>query len=136
QRSERKEVTAFLDRVRKIVFLGTPHTGSSLATISDKARCILTNSEVTQSLKKNDPHLVSLKQWYKNWSFNNGIQNLALMEDRPTTYGWWIFRKSFWVVDPESAEAGVKEDSIMVDADHYSICKPESKDSEVYRHLS
>jgi len=136
QRSERKDVSSFLTRVKKIVFLGTPHTGSSLATLSDKARVLLTNSGVTQSLKKNDPHLVGLKNWYKNWSVNYGVQNLALMEDRPTTYGWWIFKKSVWVVEPDSADPGVKEDPIMVDADHYSICKPETKESEVYRHVS
>lgn len=136
QRSERKDVSSFLIRVKKIVFLGTPHTGSSLATLSDKARIVLTNSGVTQSLKKNDPHLVGLKSWYKNWSADHGVQNLALMEDRPTTYGRWIFKKSVWVVDPDSADPGVKEDPIMVDADHYSICKPDTKQSEVYRHIS
>ncbi|WP_305812124.1 esterase/lipase family protein [Photobacterium leiognathi] len=136
QRSEREEVSSFLMRVRKTVFLGTPHTGSSLATLSDKARIVLTNSGVTQSLKKNDPHLVGLKNWYKHWSANHGVQNLALMEDRPTTYGWWIFKKSVWVVEPDSADPGVKEDPIMVDADHYSICKPDTKESEVYRHVS
>ncbi|WP_305830524.1 esterase/lipase family protein [Photobacterium leiognathi] len=136
QRSEREEVSSFLMRVKKTVFLGTPHTGSSLATLSDKARIVLTNSGVTQSLKKNDPHLVGLKNWYKHWSANHGVQNLALMEDRPTTYGWWIFKKSVWVVEPDSADPGVKEDPIMVDADHYSICKPDTKESEVYRHVS
>lgn len=136
QRSEREEVSSFLIRVKKIVFLGTPHTGSSLATLSDKARIVLSNSGVTQSLKKNDPHLVELKSWYKNWSADHGVQNLALMEDRPTTYGWWIFKKSVWVVEPDSADPGVKEDPIMVDADHYSICKPDTKESEVYRHVS
>ncbi len=136
QRSEREEVSSFLIRVKKIVFLGTPHTGSSLATLSDKARIVLTNSGVTQSIKKNDPHLVGLKNWYKHWSANHGVQNLALMEDRPTTYGWWIFKKSVWVVEPDSADPGVKEDPIMVDADHYSICKPHTKESEVYRHVS
>ncbi|KKX72286.1 esterase/lipase family protein [Vibrio parahaemolyticus] len=136
QRSEREDVSSFLIRVKKIVFLGTPHTGSSLATLSDKARIVLTNSGVTQSLKKNDPHLVELKSWYKNWSANHGVQNLALMEDRPTTFGWGIFKKSIWVVKPDSADPGVKEDPIMVDADHYSICKPDTKESEVYRHVS
>ncbi|WP_225310991.1 hypothetical protein [Vibrio fortis] len=38
QRSEREEVSSFLSRVKKIVFLGTPHTGSSLATFSDRLR--------------------------------------------------------------------------------------------------
>ena len=136
QRSVREEVSSFLIRVKKIVFLGTPHTGSSLATLSDKARFILTSSGVTQSLKKNDPHLVGLKTWYKHWSAEHGVQNLALMEDRPTTYSWWIFKKSVWVVEPESADPGVKEDPIMVDADHYSICKPDTKESEVYKHVS
>ncbi|CZF83354.1 esterase/lipase family protein [Grimontia marina] len=136
QRSEREDVSSFLIRVKKVVFLGTPHTGSSLATLSDKVRIVLTNSGVTESLKKNDPHLVGLKNWYKNWSANYGVQNLALMEDRPTTYSWWIFKKSVWVVEPDSADPGVKEDPIMVDADHYSICKPDTKESEVYRHVS
>lgn len=136
QRSEREEVSSFLSRVKKIVFLGTPHTGSSLATLSDRLRVILTNSGVTQSLKKNNPHLIELKSWYKNWSADQGVQNLALMEDRPTTFTYGFIKKSIWVVEPDSADPGVKEDPIMVDADHYSICKPHTKGAEVYRHVS
>ncbi|WP_274007512.1 esterase/lipase family protein [Vibrio parahaemolyticus] len=136
QLTERSDAKAFLKRVRKVVFLGTPHTGSSLATLSDRLRVVLTNSGVTQSLKKDDPHLVDLKRWYKNWSVENGIQNLALMEDRKTVFKWGPFRKSVWVVESDSADPGLKEDAIMVDADHFQICKPKSKSSEVYRHIS
>jgi pimeloyl-ACP methyl ester carboxylesterase len=135
QPSKRVEVNAFLDRVTKIVFLGTPHTGSSLATLSGKFGLFVTSSGVTKSLLKSDPHLVELKSWYKNWASERRIQNLALMEDRPTTFGKGIFKKNIWVVKPDSADPGVEENAVMVESDHFNICKPQTKESEVYRHI-
>jgi hypothetical protein len=53
------EAKAFLDSVKGIVFIATPHTGSIQATLLDKLRLIAWPSASTVDLVKNMPTCVS-----------------------------------------------------------------------------
>jgi triacylglycerol esterase/lipase EstA (alpha/beta hydrolase family) len=62
------EAKGFLDSVKGIVFIATPHTGSIQATLLDKLRLIAWPSASTVDLIKNNANLRDLNVWYRNWS--------------------------------------------------------------------
>jgi triacylglycerol esterase/lipase EstA (alpha/beta hydrolase family) len=128
QSYQRNNISNFIKRVRKIAFLATPHSGSSLASISNVFRIFFKPSLATRSLLNGDPNLRDLNNWYKGWSVKHGIENLALME---TELLEWGPLKAI-IVKPSSADPGLYTQAIPVDANHYTICKPDNRDSEIY----
>ena len=55
----RTEAADLIQRVTKVAFLATPHTGSGLAVWSDRLRILIRPSAATSSLLRNDPNLRS-----------------------------------------------------------------------------
>jgi hypothetical protein len=117
----------FVRRVSRIVFLGTPHRGAHLATWAGILRMLVRPSAATRGLMRNDPNLRGLLQWFRGYAFDNGIATRTLTETRRT----WFFT----VVPPDSADAGLLSDPIPLDADHFGIASPASRDSQVYGHV-
>jgi hypothetical protein len=125
----RSEVQQFITQVRKVAFLGTPHLGSKFASASDFFRSITRPSKATAAMTVGDPYLIDLNNWYKKWSTYQGTSHLVLIESELTKIAWkWKEQ----IVSPISADPGLKETAIPVDADHESICKPPNKESEIY----
>lgn len=126
---------SFLQRVRKVAFLGTPHRGASLADLLRWLGPFARHSSSTADLVRNDANLRELNLWYRQYCRDHGIQNLVLTE------GWSILKNIPLLVDlsfvvrPDSADPGVFEAPIPVDANHISIAKPQDRNAEVYRHV-
>jgi len=125
---QRKEFSDFIDRVRRIVFLATPHSGSDQASLGDKFRFFIRPSAATTCLVRNAPNLRELNNWYRLWVTHQGIAHLILTETRS-------IRIAGMVVKPDSSDPGLPSLSIPIDADHVTICKPSGRDSEIYRHV-
>ncbi len=119
----------FISRVRKVAFLATPHSGANLGSIARFARIIIRPSSSTDSLARRDPELRGLNTWYRSWSHSNDIYHLTLVESEPTKLFGPL--KTI-IVDSETGDPGLLSDPIPVDADHGTICRPASRDSEVY----
>ena len=115
----------FLRNVNRIAFLGTPHFGSGHARTADLLRIFVWPSAATASLVRNDPNLRNLNNWYRGWAAERNIAHLVLAETKPLP-------ALGLVVPPDSSDPGLKTRVIPVEADHFSICKPRSRDSEVY----
>ena len=131
-----QRVSAFLDRVRRVAFLGTPHRGAFLASLS-KALSLLTRpSAATSDLILGAPQLRDLNYWYRHYSRNNGIGNLILAEGRPMNlFGISLPTAVGKVVSVDSADAGLPDTPIVVDENHASISKPLARNAEVYVHI-
>lgn len=125
QLQDREDLYSFSQRVSKIVFLATPHLGSGLASAGDKLRVLIRPSVATSSLVRNDANLRALNNWYRSWSRNQKKHHLILMETKP-------YKVFGMIVKPDSADPGLSEETIPVEEDHESICKPESTTSQVY----
>ena len=126
----------FLRRVKRVVFLGTPHKGSLLATISKHLQLLVRPSDATRDLLPDGSLLRDLNYWYRQFSQNNSIQNLILAEGRPLSLLGIPIPKSLGItVSIDSADAGLPTIPITVDETHKGICKPASKDAEVYIHV-
>lgn len=127
----------FLSRVRRIAFLGTPHRGAVLANIATSLRVFLLRpSAATRDLLLGSPQLKELNRWYRKKSKDNGIEHLVLAEGRPERVcGFNLPNTIGKVVWSDSADPGLSELSITVDESHTTICKPASREADVYVHL-
>jgi tetratricopeptide (TPR) repeat protein/pimeloyl-ACP methyl ester carboxylesterase len=124
--TDRAEASSFIERVRKVAFLATPHAGSDLAGWGDRLRVLVQPSAATRSLLRNDQHLRDLNLWYRRWARQRGIDHLILTETKTTSLFGMI-------VKPDSSDPGLSSDPIPIDTDHIDIAKPVNRKSEVYQ---
>jgi tetratricopeptide (TPR) repeat protein len=117
------EAQAFVESVKGIVFIATPHSGSEHASLLDKLRLITWPSASTLDLVKNNANLRDLNVWYRNWS--SAIRHKVFYEVRGTSAGV--------VVTADSGDPGLLHvDPVAIDADHLTICKPADARDLVY----
>ena len=121
----------WLSRVRRIVFLATPHRGSFYSTIMATMPFALA-TEAIHDLRFNAPQLDELNSWFRKFVQHNELAVLNLAEGRRTRLLGILLVK---VVTSDSADAGLVDKPIIVDADHKTINKPRSRESEVYRSI-
>jgi pimeloyl-ACP methyl ester carboxylesterase len=140
---------------RLVMFLATPHTGSSMARLAENvldvkrlvvsglvstvewlpiswgakaiARWAVQRGPFTKALERGDPYLEDLAAWYRHNAPQIGIETKAYYENTR--------RKGVAiVVDKESANPGVSGvEAIPLDADHSSICKPDTRNEHYQR---
>lgn len=125
---DRTDALNFIQRVRRVAFLATPHSGSGHATFLDRGRIFFLPSQATASLVRNDPNLKDLNNWYREWSNRTDVKHLILAENESLS----ILGK---IVPSQSADPGLKERSVLTDADHLSICKPSNKSADIYQFI-
>ncbi len=140
---------------RLVVFLATPHTGTSMAKLAEAvpavsamltsgllstvewlplngfirmlARRAIQRGRFTSALESGDPYLEDLGTWYRHNALQIGIESRAYYENTKT-------RGIAVVVDKASANPGVSGvEAIALDADHVSICKPIGRDENYKR---
>jgi pimeloyl-ACP methyl ester carboxylesterase len=124
--TDRAAALSFIERVRKVAFLATPHVGADLAGWGDRLRVFIRPSAATRSLLRNDSHLRDLNLWYRRWSKQRGIDHLILTETKTTS----VFGM---IVKPDSSDPGLSSEPIPIDTDHINIVKPASRESETYQ---
>jgi hypothetical protein len=118
------DLAELVQRISRVMFLGTPHLGADLATWAGILRLIVRPSSATKGLSRNDPNLRGLNQWFRRYAPEHGIATRTLTESRRTRFGL--------VVKPDSADPGLPAPAIPADSDHFGIASPKSKDSEIY----
>jgi tetratricopeptide (TPR) repeat protein/pimeloyl-ACP methyl ester carboxylesterase len=124
--TDRAEALSFIDRLRKVAFLATPHVGADLAGWGDRLRVLVRPSAATRSLLRNDSHLRDLNLWYRRWARQHAIDHLILTETKTTS----VFGM---IVKPDSSDPGLSSDPVPIDTDHMAIAKPVNRESEVYQ---
>ncbi|MEH2223374.1 AAA-like domain-containing protein [Nostoc sp.] len=121
--------TAVIKQTKGIVFLSTPHTGSHLANLVDKIGILARTTVSVNELKAHIPQLRQLNEWYRQNVDSLEITTKVYFETKPT--------QGFLVVDPDSANPGIKDvQPTATDDDHLSITKPKSTDNLVYKGVS
>lgn len=126
---------AVIDQTRFIVFLSTPHSGSGMANWIAYMGILLRTSVNVRELEAHHPQLRQLNIWYRDHVADLGIKNFVYCEERKT--GRLIFGfGGILVVDKTSADPGIPGVTpIVLDDDHISICKPASREAQVYREV-
>lgn len=132
-RSDRSEARDLLCRVTGVAFLGTPHAGSDISSLGNRLlfRMLMGLARrrptfVSAYLFRNSADLRALNVWYRHWTFKNPINHLILGEGNKTP---WIGM----IVKPDSSDPGLNATMTIIPADHTGICKPASRDDQIYR---
>lgn len=131
--SENEDWKEFFKKTAMVVFLATPHTGSSLGSVLKFVLPRIASKHI-ETLTNDNGFLVDLNKAYRDFAPSNDIITLSYYEKYKT-------KDLALVVNQQSADPGVhKCRAIAVDADHVSICKPKNKDSLIYctllRHIN
>jgi pimeloyl-ACP methyl ester carboxylesterase len=118
-----KQWEKIVEQTAGVVFLATPHIGSALANIVKSVPYV--PSLRTHELARNDSALRQLHLWYRTNAPALNIATLTFFETRRIG--------PIMVVDQTSADSDVPGSlPVAIDADHFGICKPSSKDDPVY----
>ena len=114
------------ESTRFILFLATPHHGSSLANWIKHLGTLLRTTVTIDELQQHHPRLRELNQWYRNNVHELKIDTYVYFENLKTN--------GVQVVDAASADPGIPGVSpIGVDFDHVTICKPSTRQERIYR---
>ncbi|NEI50526.1 alpha/beta hydrolase [Rhizobium leguminosarum] len=114
------------DSCSGVMFLATPHSGSSLA---DLLAMVGFTSPHIEKLKKDSSDLNELNESFRSFCTQQPFAVTAFYEMFKT-------KKFAIVVDRSSADPGVGGSlPIAVDADHISICRPENRHAPIYRSI-
>src|SRR5919198_4553042 len=125
---------AITKQTRFIIFLSTPHSGANLASWIRYIGKLLRTTVSVEELEIHHPQLRELNIWYRNHVAALGIENFVYCEERKT--GGFLGMSGILVVDKTTADPGIAGVTpISLDEDHISICKPVSKDAQVYRQV-
>ena len=128
EKYRRAEAASFIERVRKVAFLATPHAGADLAGWRDRLRILFRPSVATNSLDRDDPYLRELNQWYRDWARDHRIDHLILTERKDV-------HAQGMIVKPDQGDPGLSSNPIPIDADHITITKPANRNSEIYVYI-
>jgi hypothetical protein len=114
-----------IDCTKGVVFLGTPHTGSSLANLASALR-LVGFSKAAKQLAADDPHLLDLDVWFREYATREKLSIAAFYEMMPV-------RGVVKVVSESSGDPRIPGCiPVPVDADHFRICKPDNRQAAVY----
>lgn len=124
--------------IKGIVFVGTPHFGSKLATITAWAHFMRANPQVSD-LRLDDAHLETLNQYFLKLRADLGFKTRTFIETQPVRLPWWLGGRllpGLTVVSPMSSEAHVPGDvGIPIEANHITICKPNDRSAAIHSSL-
>ncbi|MBP5975885.1 hypothetical protein HW132_24890 [Brasilonema sp. CT11] len=120
---------AFINQVKGIVFLATPHNGSHLANTVGILNKVLRITVSVEELEVNNPWLRDLDVWYRQKVGQNEGQfriiTQVYYETRSTS--------GCMVVEEGSADPKILDVMpIALPADHMTIAKPQSREDLVY----
>ncbi len=132
-----------VEQIRGVVFIGTPHKGSQLATLAKFMSPLLRTNAQVKNMQNHDEHLRSLNQQFLAY-YNNPPSGKVAVRTFAETQGIFIGKKiagfrigpTTTIVDPDSSEPHVPgEIAVRLPEDHISICKLANKDQPLYKSL-
>ncbi|XP_072541824.1 protein SERAC1 isoform X3 [Salminus brasiliensis] len=123
------ELSPLVKNTKGVLFYSVPHYGTSMAEYSVNVRYLLFPSIEVKELCRDSPALRNLNENFINIAKDQEFKVLSFAESLPTSIGPMM---KMMVVPAQSADLGVG-DLIKVEVDHLNICKPEKKDTFLYK---
>lgn len=117
---------------KAILFYGTPHRGSHLATLKQTTQMLVWPTIEVQELREESPQLLKLHEEFLKMLDEYHIEIVSFAETKPTLLTALKF--PFQFVSLQSADPDVGE-FFEIDQDHLSICKPANRQSFLYQKL-
>lgn len=129
-----------LERIVGVVFVSTPHQGSSLATVADKLRLLLrTNAQVT-NMVSDDAWLKLLNGQFRYLQVQRNFGVRVFFESKGVFIGRRILGLALGgrqlIVDRNSSDPGIAGViPTAIDGDHIEIAKPKSRQALIHKAL-
>lgn len=127
--SKDPELSSLVKNTKGVLFYSVPHRGTFMAEYSVSVRYLLFPSVEVRELCKDSPTLRDLNENFLNMAQDKEFKILSFAESLPTSVGPML---NILVVPAESADLGIG-DLVEVAVDHLNICKPEKKDTFLYK---
>ncbi|KAG1964423.1 protein SERAC1 [Pimephales promelas] len=127
--SKDPDLSALFKNTKGILFYSVPHHGTFMAGYSVNVRYLLFPSIEVKELCRDSPALRDLNENFQCIAKDQEYKVLSFAETLPTSIGPML---KILVVPLQSADLGFG-DLIQVDVDHLNICKPERKDTFLYK---
>ena len=122
--SSDSDYKAIAQSIKLIIFLGTPHTGASLANVLN---LIPGSSKHIKLLSNELGFLEDLNSYYRDFAVKNPDLKTVVYYEKFKT------KNLLEIVDRSSADPGVTgTQPVPLDKDHINICKPKDQDDVVY----
>lgn len=131
---------ALLERIAGVVFVGTPHQGSNLATIADMLRLPLRINPQVTNMASNDAWLKLLNDQFRALHRQRNFDARVFFESKGFLIGRRLFFLEFGkrqlVVDRYSSDPGIAGViPTPVEGDHIEIAKPKSRQAFIHKAL-
>ncbi len=127
ERSGDPAIAELLSRVRQVVFIATPHTGSGKANLLERLFFVAWPSLSARDLVANRPELRDLNFGYRELAARRAgrLAHLVYYEMSDTLFGR--------IVEADAADPGVPACvPTPINADHVSIAKPRGREELLY----
>lgn len=129
-------------RIRGVVFVATPHQGSQLASLAKAVAAVLRTNAQVGDMSRHDSHLRQLGAAFREQRRALQLKVAAFAEGRDVIWrqtgwlGFWTRQVGVRVVDPSSSDLALEGvTTVPLAEDHFSICKPSSRDAQVHHAL-
>ena len=112
------------------MFFSTPHLGTSVARLNSPTKFLFFPSTEVCDLEEDSPQLIDLNQNFVQLAKDRGndLKVVSFGESLPTP----MFGIDVNFVEQKSANLGIGE-HFQINTNHINVCKPDSKDSIIYR---
>ena len=137
-----KHTRALLDRIRGVVFVATPHQGSQLATLAMAVAAVVRTNAQIGNMSLHDAHLRQLGAAFREQRRELRLKVAAFAEGRDVILqqrgmlGLLTKQVGVRVVDPGSSDSALDGvNTVPLAEDHFSICKPASRDAQIHHGL-
>jgi hypothetical protein len=127
-------ISSVLANTKAIIFLSTPHLGSSIAkTMANFSFALFPSTEIVE-LSSNSNYLIDLNKKFLSLLDKSTLNSkiLSVCENQPTHYFFNLYAKT---VTESSANIGVGEFYVASNKDHLNVCKPADKNCFVYKKI-
>lgn len=129
---------AIAKQTRGIAFIATPHSGAHVANFAELAAAIYRTNELVKELSAHDPRLRELHGWFLKYQRGGKVICRTYCEKRELRPEIPLLGiklpRGILVVDETSAEPNIPgERAVPLDEDHLSICKPPSREAQLYK---
>lgn len=128
-------------KTKGIAFIATPHSGAHIANFAKRARAVYRTNEHVKELRAHEARLRELHGWFLKYQRERNVICRTYCERREVRPEIPCLRvklpKGVLVVDETSAEPNIPgERAVPLDEDHVSICKPASREAQLYKSIT
>ncbi len=118
-----------IEHVCGVVFIATPHNGAELANLAQAVKFLLRPNEQVGDLTVHNAHLTTLHQQFLAQHNKSPFPVRTFAEEKPVSLGKMVVERG------NAATYIPNEISIPLFEDHFSICKPKSREAQIHKSL-